>query len=215
MNEWMKQSVASRFPLRELDIGRYASISGKEMRFITRVYDAEGAGRLCLMEMRAFAGFMRMESAVFSPTGLDGPLFSCDTVEALGSSTLLLELYDTTLSHPVMEKLNEIKEKYAALPPYDPGKHWYDALRLPVSDCKKGFRRRAAFAAYAKDYGEAYFALLPGCGACDPAEKMRKNAEYAEGLLKNGGPAVDTFRKILGREKTAEFLKRYMFCCAE
>ena len=215
MNDFMLLSAAARFPLRRLDIGDFADISGKGMRFRTRVYDAEGAGRLCLMEMKAFGGLMKMESAVFSPVTLDGPLFSCDMVDAMGSITLLLELYDTTLSHPAMEALGEVKARYAALPAHDPGRHWYDSLRLPVSDFKKGKRQRSFFAEYARDYNEAYFALLSDCGACDADEKREKNAAYAEGLLKNGGPAVDTFRKILGEEKTAAFLKRYMFCCAE
>lgn len=215
MNDFMLLSAASRFPLRRLDIGDFADIAGKGMRFHTRVYDAEGAGRLCLMEMKAFGGLMKMESAVFSPVTLDGPLFSCDMVDAMGNITLLLELYDTTLSHPAMEALGEVKARYAALPAHDPGRHWYDSLRLPVSDFKKAKGQRPAFAEYAGGYNEAYFALLPGCGPADAREKMAANAAYAEGLLKNGGPAVDTFRKILGEEKTAAFLQRYMFCCAE
>lgn len=215
MNDFMLLSAASRFPLKRLDIGEFADISGKGMHFHTRVYDAEGAGRLCLMEMKAFGGLMKMESAVFSPVTLDGPLFSCDMVDAMGNLTLLLELYDTTISHPAMEALGDVKAQYAALPAHDPGQHWYDSLRLPVSDFKKAKGQRPAFAACARDYNEAYFTQLSGCGVCDADEKREKNAAYAEGLLKNGGPAVDTFRKILGEEKTAAFLKRYMFCCAE
>lgn len=211
----MLLSAASRFPLRRLDIGEFADISGKGMRFHTRVYDAEGAGRFCLMEMKAFGGLMKMESAVFSPLTLDGPLFSCDMVDAMGNLTLLLELYDTTLSHPAMEALGDVKAQYASLPAHDPGQHWYDTLRLPVSDFKKAKGERPAFAAYARDYNEEYFELLSGCSPVDAGEKRAKNAAYAEGLLTNGGPAVDTFRKILGEEKTAVFLKRYMFCCAE
>ncbi len=213
MNDFMLLSAASRFPIRRLDIGEFEEISGKGMRFHTRVYDADGAGRLCLMEMRAFFGLMKMESAVFSPVGLDGPLFSCDLVDAMGEDTLLLELYDTTISHPGMGALGEIMASYGTLPAYDPGRHWYDSLRLPVSDFKKGKGLRGAFAGYVREYTEGYFSLLPDCGACDPAEKRKRNAAYAEGLLKNGGPAVDTFRKILGEEKTALFLKKYMFCC--
>ena len=123
MNDFMLLSAASRFPIRRLDIGEFEEISGKGMRFHTRVYDADGAGRLCLMEMRAFFGLMKMESAVFSPVGLDGPLFSCDLVDAMGEDTLLLELYDTTISHPGMGALGEIMASYGTLPAHDPGVH--------------------------------------------------------------------------------------------
>lgn len=47
----------------------------------------------------------------FSCTELDGPLFSCDLIEAAGKRTLLLELYDTTISHSGFEDLGMIREQ--------------------------------------------------------------------------------------------------------
>jgi hypothetical protein len=164
------------------------------------------------MEMSGMAGLMKMETAVFSPTGLDGPLFSMDMISAMGRDTLLLELYDTTLSHPELAALGEIKERYAALPGYDPGEHWYDGMRLAASDYKKGKGCAGAYDPYVRDYAQRYFALLAKCPRCDETEKKKQNAVFADGLLQNGGPAVNQFRKMLGDEKTAEFLRRIMFC---
>ena len=33
------------------------------------------------------------------------------------------------------------------------------------------------------------------------------------GLLQNGGPAVNQFKKMLGEEKTSAFIRTCMFCC--
>ncbi|MBO4330620.1 MAG: hypothetical protein J5827_00935 [Oscillospiraceae bacterium] len=213
MKEYICAAAAARFELKKLDIGEYGLIKGGGMKFDVSVYDAAGAGRLCLMDMKAFAGLMRMETAVFSPTELDGPLFSMDFIKAFGKTTLLLELYDTTLSHPDFDSLCEIKAKYAGIPAHDPGEHWYDYLRLEPSDFKKVKGKAAELEPMVKEYGDGYFGLLSLCGRCDPAEKMKKNAEFTDGLLNNGGPAVDQFKKLLGEEKAAEFLKKYMFCC--
>lgn len=65
----------------------------------------------------------------------------------------------------------------------------------------------------AQEYSAAYFRRFGACEPCDPAEKKARNGAYAQGLLDNGGPAVDQFKKILGEEKTARFLKTVMFCC--
>lgn len=212
MNERVFTAAAARFSLREKDIGEFARIRGNGMIFAVRAFEAPGAGSLCLMEMRAAAGLMKMETAVFSPTGLDGPLFSMDAITAFGQDTLLMELYDTTLSHPDFSALEEIKARYASLPAYDPGEHWYDSLRLAPSDYKKGRGIAGACDPYARDYAQRYFALLARCPRCDEAEKKKQNAVFADGLMRSGGPAVKQFCKLLGRDKTEEFLGKVMFC---
>ena len=107
------------YRLKKLDIGEYAVIKRSGMCFHTHVFDAENAGRLFLMGMKAFRGLMKMETAVFTPTDLDGPIFSVDEVMTFGRSTLVLELYDTTISHPDFNSLDQIKQRYSFLPSYD------------------------------------------------------------------------------------------------
>ena len=212
MNERVFTAAAACFPLREKDIGEFACLRGRGMAFQVKAFDAAGAGSLCLMEMRAMAGMMKMETAVFSPTGIDGPLFSMDVISAFGQDTLILELYDTTLSHPAFAALAEIKTQYASLSGYDPGEHWYDSMRLDVSDYKKGRRQSGAYDPFVRDYAQRYFALLEKCSHCSEEEKKKQNAVFTDGLLQNGGPAVNQFRKMIGEEKTAEFLRKIMFC---
>ena len=213
MTDQIYRLAASRFRLTELNMGEFSRIRSRGMVFDIRTYDAEKAGRLCLMEMKAFAGLMKMDTAVFSPTELDGPLFSLDMISAFGTCTLVLELYDTTISHPDFGRLRAVKEKYARLPGYDPGSHWSNSIRLPVSDYKKGKKLRADMEAMLEDYARMYFELLEECGACSPTEKKAANAVFADGLLTKGGPAVNQFKKMIGEDKTAEFIRKYMFCC--
>ncbi len=213
MIDKMKEAAGARFRLTQQDIGPFANMKGKVSKFRTKVYDAEGAGRLCVMEMKAAAGLVRMETGVFSPTELDGPIFSFDYIKASGNETLILELYDTTLSHPDLSDLVMIAERYADLPDYDPEEHWYDSLKLPVSEYKRGRKIGRKAAAMLTDYAEAYFRLLAECPDCDPEEKKACNRAFADGLLSNGGPAVNAFREIMGDERMEAFIREYMFCC--
>ena len=210
LNETVFQAF-SRFRPRERDVGDFAHIRGRGMRFNVKAYEASGVGGLCLMEMRAMAGLMKMQTAVISPTGLDGPLFSMDAISAFGRDTLILELYDTTLSHPGFEGLREVLGCYSFLPDYDSGEHWYDPLRLPVSAYKRCRGRCDELALFAQDFAEKYCGLLAHCPVCDEEQKRLCNAAYTDGMLKNGGPAVDQFRKMIGEEKTAAFLREIMF----
>ena len=56
MNERIFTAAAAHFPLREKDIGAFASIRGRGMTFAVKAYEAPGAGSLCLMEMSGMAG---------------------------------------------------------------------------------------------------------------------------------------------------------------
>ena len=42
-------------------------------------------------------------------------------------------------------------------------------------------------------------------------KKREKTNAYVEGLLRNGGPSTDVFKKALGEQKTAELFKTVLF----
>ena len=201
----------SSYTLKQIDMGEYAHISKSGMHFSSRVYDAVDAGRLFLMKMKGFAGLMRMETVTFTPTHLDAPIFSADIVHAFGKTTLVLELYDTTLDKADFEALNKVKEAYTSIPVYDPGTHPYDSFRLPESDYKRGKGIKDTAESMAARYIDTYFECLRSCKRVDPDEKKKENAGFTRCLFENGGMAVDQFKKMLGEEKTEEFLMKYMF----
>ena len=211
MKDWFLNEARKRWQLTEMDLGEFAQINKGVMHFHMQAYMAEGAGKLFLMDMKALGGLMKMETVTFTPIGLDGPILSGDAVWALGRSTLVLELYDTTLSHPDFKALGAIKEKYAQLPSYDPGSHSYYRFRLPESAYKKGRKIQDAVRSMAEEYGQKYLQLLQSCERVSAEEKQKKNAEFSEMLYACGGPAVNQFKKMIGEEKTKEFLVKYMY----
>lgn len=211
----LKATAGKYFRLVPKDMGALSQIRGKGMVFHAESYEAEGAGSMCLLHMEGMAGLMRMESAAFTPSRLDGPILSTDRICADGEETLLLELIDTTLSERRFPELEEVKNRYAGLPVFEPKKAWYSDLHLPGSAFYRGREIGKELDRLFREYSEAYFAALLRCPACDPAEKNRKNAVLPDGLLSKGGPAVDQFKSLIGEEKTAEFMKKYMFCCEQ
>ena len=134
MTDTIINILRSHFDVTEHNAGEFSKIRSHGMKFDIRVYDAAGAGSLCIMNMRAMFGLMKMETAVFSPVNIDGPIFSCDLICAFGTDTLFLELYDTTLSHPGFEKLEDIKTEYSHLPDV---KGLYHRARETACRCQK------------------------------------------------------------------------------
>ena len=50
VNERIFTAAAAHFPLREKDIGEFATIRGRGMAFAVKAYEAPGAGSLCLLQ---------------------------------------------------------------------------------------------------------------------------------------------------------------------
>ena len=107
-----------------------------------------------------------------------------------------------------------VKEQFKDLPERDPGEHWYDNIKLVSSISKKGKKAQSnRFDEMALQHFEAY--LSDGTVAEDMYKKQEKAASYVNGLLTNGGPSTDVFKKALGVEVTGKLFKEVLFGVTE
>jgi hypothetical protein len=121
-------------------------------------------------------------------------------------------LYDTSLEKADLNRVEDVKTKYHHLPDHDLGSHWYDSIKLAVSLSKKGKKAHTPdFDQCAMEYLEAFLADAAEADYCEPAGKKAKASVYVDGLLANGGPSTDVFKKGLGPEKTAELFRNVLF----
>ena len=196
------------------NLGADARLSKKGMTFETESWEIQGIGHLCIMRMNAFLGLMRMETAVIAPTDVDVPLFNLDWVKAFGNETQIAELYDTQLQ-PLPEKalvrLQALKDRDGDLPQREKKPHWYDAILYPCSYDHAGKGLSERFNAAARGYIREFLALADQAPACDAAEKGKKIRAFAETLVKEGGPAVDTMTKLFGAEAAGRVILRHMY----
>lgn len=212
MIEKILNEISLRYPLKEKSVGEFACFKASGMKFDCSAYEAEGLGHVSVMTAKGFFGLMKMDTLIIAPENKDLPLLSYDRIYAMGNDTLIMELYDTKLIKADCAKVEEVKRKYASLPDRfkdgEEPKHWYDDIRLPQSIAKKG-KKKHNFDAFVSEYVKAY--LETETSNSDRNEKILKTSQYAEGLLKNGGPATDVLRKELGEEKTATLLRKVLF----
>lgn len=216
MIEKMLKAIEKAFPMTELDAGEYAKQKVSGMHFRIRRFYAEGLGSVSSMVASGFFGLMKMDTLIITPTAVDMPLFSYDRVHALGNDTLIFELYDTLLGQPDLSRLEAAKESAKHLPDHDLGEHWYDSIKLAVSLSKKGKKvHTVAFDVAATEYLNAFLEAAKTAAPCEAAAKRGKASVYVEGLLKNGGPSTDVFKKGIGEERTADLFRRVLFATEE
>ncbi len=212
MIQEMLRAITGRFHLNAADVMEFRKMKVSGMNFQIWAFEAEGLGHVSAMTASGFLGLMKMDTLIITPTEKDVPLFSYDRVNAMGNDTLIFELYDTLLGETDLSALDAVKEKYRHLPAHDLGKHWYDSIKLPQSLSNKGKKTHsAAFNACTMEYLEAYLNATEAAPACEAAPKLEKASVYVEGLLTNGGPSTDVFKKGIGDEKTGKLFRNVLF----
>lgn len=211
MTEKLLNIIKKRYNLTEMNVGDMAKLKANGMTFTVKAYKAEGLGHISVMRAKGFFGLMKMDTLIVNPTDVDLPLYSYDRIYAMGNDALIVELYDTLLSECNLSILNDIKECYTDLSERAPGKHWYDSIKLCESISKKGKKKQQTrFDKLATEHFSAY--LFSSAKAVPITEdKQKKACFYVEGLLENGGPSTDVFKKSLGEEKTAKLFKEVLF----
>ena len=213
MNELMLESLKKHYEVIPVDIGKDGFLSNKGMNFEIKCYEVKDLGHLCLMKMTAMLGLMKMETAVLSADQRDVPLFNMDRVVVFGNKTQIIELYDSQiepLSEEDVGRYVRIKKEAPVPKPYEAGEHWYDSLLYPFSYRAKG-RDAKVFDDICQKYIDEYIRQAKAAPKCDHRQKQEKNRVLPEGLVKNGGPAVNQFRKLFGEETARRIVLNRMY----
>lgn len=215
INKRMNQLLSileQSFPLKKKSVGEFEKMKVSGMNFTIEQYYAKGLGNVSVMRAAGFFGLMKMDTLIINPTECDAPLFSYDRVFAMGNDTLILELYDTLVGKLDLTPLKKINNVYKELPSHDLESRWYDSIKLPESNAKKGKKKdSSSFHNLTKEYFKTYVDVAQMAPSCNADAKREKASVYVEGLLSNGGPSTDIFLKHCGTEKTAYLFRQILF----
>ena len=209
MNGSVLDLFSDRGTLTAKDVTPWQTFSGKGMNFHLQSFDWAGCACVSHLTMRAFLGLMKMETIICTPYSKDLPLFSYDLINAIGKRTLLVEVYDTQVAPADLSTMDAVKAAYSDLDDKPMKPAWYDHLKLSPTVCKTG--RGPRFSQLAEEMTTAYIDLFAIASEVDCAVKTARNREYVEGLISNGGPAINTVRQILGPEAAETLFRRFLF----
>ncbi len=211
MTDRLLDIIKAKYSLVELETGEFSSLKANGMKFKIRSFSAKNLGHISIMRAKGFFGLMKMDTLMIVPKEKDLPLYSYDRIYAMGNDTLIVELYNTLTEPLDLSSLNKVKEKFGFLSERDPGKHWYDNIKLKESISKKGKKAQEKdFDTLTMEHLEAYLNASEK-NVEDINKKQELSAFYVDGLLLQGGPSTDVFKKSLGVEKTTKLFKNVLF----
>jgi hypothetical protein len=209
MNGSVVDLFAQRGNLVAKEVSPWQTFSGKGMKFQLQSYDWDDCACVSYLTMRAFLGLMKMETLICTPYTKDLPIYSYDKIIAFGKKSLLLEVYDTQVEPVDLSSMDAVKESYKDLKDKQPKPAWYDSLRLSPSTFKEGKKEKLAQLATAMT--TTYLDLFATAREVDRAVKTERNRTYVEGLISNGGPAINAVRGMIGDEAAETLFRRFLF----
>ena len=211
MKDYIIRELKDKYQLIPVDMGELSNIEKGLTSFHCETYQIKNIGNLFFIEMKAVFGLMKMNTAVITPVQKDLSFCNFDAVHAMGNDTFIFEMYRTCIEETDLSSFEAIKEKYLKSEEYASHPCWYDSWRLPAYLAKKGKKKAEEQRHMMEDCLSFYLTLLSYARACDPAEKTEKNRDYVEHLLKEGGVAVDSMKRIIGEEKTSRLIRKFMY----
>lgn len=211
LRDYLMDALQKEYRLQKRDLGSYATINRFVVKFENEAWTVEGAGNLFAMKMTGFFGLIKMETVVFSPENRDLSFLSSDAIHAGETDTVIMEMDRSALHEEDLSAFEVLKERYAHLEDYKAAPRWYDSWHLSSTICKMGKKQTAELEQFARDYIDIYLQELRKAPECDPLEKRAATAEYAQKLIREGGAAVDSMKKMIGDARTEKLVAEYMF----
>lgn len=181
------------------------------MKFDLSSFEVPGVGYYSSIEMTALFGLMKMVTVVLTPMNVDMPLMSYDYINAAGKDTILLEMYDTFISRRALPLVEKTGEKYKIFVDRERKPDWSDEFYMEGSLGKVGKNLSSEFSAMASDWIDAYIEEAKNAPKCSVQAKRTASKKYVDRLFRDGGVAVNQFKKMLGDEAATELLGKYIF----
>ncbi|MCR5067934.1 MAG: hypothetical protein K6A14_07730 [Erysipelotrichaceae bacterium] len=206
--------LKKRYQVREADLKDNALLKKAGMKFAMRSFEVADLGHFFIMDMTGMLGAMNMETCVLAVDTKKVPLVNIGYVNAMGKESMMAEYYD--LAHDVLpegypEKFEALKKADSALEDYPAEEQWYNKYLLPFTYRKKGKKAREHFLKVAGQHVDVLLDMIEKAEPADPEERQKITLSFAQGLLDEGGPAINQFVKLFGRQKTEEVVKKCMY----
>ena len=211
MIQSMLRAITSRYHLNAITLGEFTHIKVNGAGYQLWAFHADGLGHVSAIVGSGIMGLTKTEALVIVPTEKDMPLFSYDRILTMGSDTMRCDLFDTLLENCDLSRVEAVCHQNRDLPGLEEA-HWFDPLKLPTSFTKRSKRASGdVLDSCAMAYLEAFLETAELAPYCEPNPKKDKTDLYVEGVLTNGHPSIDLFRKHLGPEKNDILLRSILF----
>ncbi len=185
---------------------------------IARSFDIKGVGNLLTMTCKE-SEENNLSSFVVMPYYKNLPLFSSDFVYSGENRYFLLEIYDLSVRRDALydrgiESLKAFAPELGGMKDIPTRPCWYDDIR-PVcySKAPSPDQDEAAIRGFL-DFLALFVRMeqaAPGLTGADLDLKWKKNREYADRLIDDGGVSTDLFTEALGAENTRRFFHEVFF----
>ena len=213
------ETIKNYAKLEEVDIGEFKKIMlMKVLPFYTTAYNIENIGYISILYSNL--GAMQLFCFILSPFERDFPILTIDYIHIFGTRKALLETYNATLNKDnepyktFVSDIENLKKKYSELKDWEMDPQWTDS-RLVANMRKDGNDSEDdEFNSIFSDVIDVYMKNIVNMPQLNEEDKKNKNIlikEFSELLVKNGGVAVNFFKRTMSEDEVNKIFVEIFF----
>lgn len=185
------EEIDKVYKCKKVNIGVFENVKVEGTKIHMEAYDAEGLGRVTLIEVQGFFKLWYMHSFIVNPMSKDAPIYYYHRHNRKGRDVYKVEVLNTLLDDREFEEFTPVLEKYAEVADLDDKENWYDEIKMQgcvLKTVKK--EEKAVLDEMALEHFKAYKKVCNAAPECSKSNKKAEMQEFIDGLIEWSGLAV-------------------------
>lgn len=185
------EEVNKVYECKKVNIGVFENVKVEGSKIHMEAYDANGLGRVTLIEVKGFLNLWQMQSLIVNPMSVDAPIYYYHRHNRKGKDIYKVEVLNTLLEDREFEEFVPVLEKYADIPDLEDKENWYDEIKMQ-SCVLKGVQKeeKDKLDEIALEHFKAYKRVLMEAPECSKINKKAEMQEFIDGLVEWSGIAI-------------------------
>jgi len=190
----MLEEIQNTYSCKKVEVGVFDMVKVEGAKVHIEAYDAQGMGRVALVEMTGFLKLWKAQSIFITPLDKDAPVFYFHRHGRKGNDVLKIEIINTWLKRTELAELDAVQEKNDNIPDIEDKEEWHDELKLPQSILKRVRKEDAVLLdRLTEDYFHAYMKEVEKAKECERSQKKQKVEKLVKGFSEKSGVAIVQF----------------------
>lgn len=190
INKFLSE-IQNKYLCERVDVGVFNLVKVEGSKIHIEAYDAEGLGRVAMVEVNGFLKLWKMQSMIITPFEKDAPIYYYHRHNRKGNDIYKVEVLNMLLEDRELKEFTPVLEKYASITDVEDKPNWYDEIKMPgcvLKSIKKA--ESAKMDEVAVDHFMAYLELVENAPKCGKTRKKNATQEFVDGLVEKSGIAV-------------------------
>ncbi len=183
--------IKESYECSSVDVGDFKDVHVEGAKIHIEAYDAQGLGRVALIEVWGFLKLWRMQSMIIHPLEKDAPIYYYHRHNRKGRDIYKAEVLNTLVDDREIDVFTPVLEKYMSIENLNDKENWYDEIKMSGCVLKTVPKKeKEKLDAVAREHFDTYLKLCQDSPKCGKTRRKASAQEFVDGLVEWSGLAI-------------------------